>query len=149
LGLKYTAINSGVSGETTSGGLNRLNWVLNQKVDVFVLELGANDGLRGIPLKETRQNLQSMIDLVQEKNTDTDILLAGMQIPPNMGQDYTTEFRKIYPELAEENNLKLIPFILDGVAGIPELNLPDGIHPTAEGQKIVRENIWEVLKDVL
>jgi len=149
LGLNYTAINSGLSGETTSGGLNRLNWVLNQKVDVFVLELGANDGLRGIPLKETRTNLQSIIDLVKEKNPNTEIILAGMQIPPNMGQDYTTEFRKIYPELAEENDVKLIPFILDGVAGIPDLNLPDGIHPTAEGQKIVRENIWEVLKDVL
>ena len=149
LGLNYAAINSGVSGETTSGGLNRLNWVLNQKVDVFVLELGANDGLRGIPLRETRENLQSIIDLVREKNPDTEIILAGMQIPPNMGQAYTSEFKKIYPDLAEENEVRLIPFILDGVAGIPDLNLPDGIHPTAEGQKIVRENIWKVLKDVL
>ncbi|MFH6601927.1 arylesterase [Maribacter algicola] len=149
LGLDYTAINSGLSGETTSGGLNRLDWVLNQKVAIFILELGANDGLRGIPLDETRQNLQSIIDLVQAKNSDTEIILAGMQIPPNMGQDYTTEFRKIYPDLAEKNGLRLIPFILDGVAGIPELNLPDGIHPTAEGHKIVRDNVWEVLKEVL
>ncbi len=149
LELNYTAINSGLSGETTSGGLNRLNWVLNQKVDVFVLELGANDGLSGIPLKETRKNLQSIINLVKEKNPSTEIILAGMQIPPNMGQDYTDEFRKIYPELASENEVRLIPFLLDGVAGIPELNLQDGIHPTAEGQKIVRENVWEVLEDVL
>lgn len=149
LELNYTAINSGLSGETTSGGLNRLNWVLNQKVDVFVLELGANDGLRGIPLKETRKNLQAIIDLVKEKNPNTEIILAGMQIPPNMGQDYTDEFRKIYPELASENEVRLIPFLLDGVAGIPELNLQDGIHPTAEGQKIVRENVWEVLEEVL
>ncbi|WP_273566342.1 arylesterase [Maribacter halichondriae] len=149
LGMNYTAINSGLSGETTSGGLNRLNWVLNQKTDVFVLELGANDGLRGIPLKETRKNLQSIIDLVKEKNPSTKIILAGMQIPPNMGQDYTDEFRKIYPELAAENDLRLIPFLLDGVAGIPELNLQDGIHPTAEGQKIVRENVWKVLEEVL
>lgn len=149
LGLNYTAINSGLSGETTSGGLNRLNWVLNQKVDVFVLELGANDGLRGIPLKETRNNLQSIIDLVKAKNPNTEIILAGMQIPPNMGQNYTTEFRKIYPDLAEKNKLQLIPFLLEGVAGIPELNLQDGIHPTAEGQKIVRDNIWGILKDLL
>ncbi len=149
LGLDYTVINSGLSGETTSGGRNRLDWVLNQKVDVFVLELGANDGLRGIPLAETRSNLQAMIDLVRQKNADTQIVLAGMQIPPNMGPEYTTEFRKIFPELAEENQIALIPFLLEGVAGIPELNLEDGIHPTPEGHKIVRENIWAVLEQVL
>lgn len=149
LELNYTAINSGLSGETTSGGLNRLAWVLNQKVDVFVLELGANDGLRGVPLKETRANLQAIIDLVRKKNENTEIVLAGMQIPPNMGEDYTTEFRKIFPELAEENNVGLIPFLLEGVAGNRELNLEDGIHPTAEGQKIVMENIWNVLGDML
>lgn len=149
LELNYTAINSGLSGETTSGGLNRLGWVLNQKVDVFVLELGANDGLRGVPLKETRANLQAIIDLVRKKNENTEIVLAGMQIPPNMGEAYTTEFRKIFPELAEENNVGLIPFLLDGVAGNRELNLEDGIHPTAEGQKIVMENIWNVLGDMV
>ncbi|NHF57814.1 arylesterase [Flavobacteriaceae bacterium TP-CH-4] len=149
LGLEYTAINSGLSGETTTGGLNRLQWVLNQKVDVFVLELGANDGLRGIPLKETRSNLQAIIDRVKEKNPETKIVLAGMQIPPNMGQEYTKEFRTIFPELAEKNGLQLIPFLLDGVAGRPELNLPDGIHPTAEGQKKVMENVWAVLGEIL
>ena len=149
LGLDYTVINSGLSGETTSGGINRLNWVLKQDVDVFVLELGANDGLRGIPLAETRKNLQAMIDVVQEKNKETIIVLAGMQIPPNMGPEYTTEFRKIFPELAEENQIPLIPFLLDGVAGIPELNLEDGIHPTPEGHEIVRDNVWSVLKTVV
>ena len=149
LGLDYTVINSGLSGETTSGGRNRLNWVLKQDVDVFVLELGANDGLRGIPLAETRKNLQAIIDVVKEKNKETIIVLAGMQIPPNMGPEYTTEFRKIFPELAEENQIALIPFLLDGVAGIPELNLEDGIHPTPEGHEIVRDNVWSVLKTVV
>ncbi len=149
LDLGYTVINSGLSGETTSGGLNRLDWVLNQKVDVFVLELGANDGLRGIPLAETRKNLQAMIDMVRTKNPESEIILAGMQIPPNLGIDYTTEFKNIYPELAEKNNVALIPFLLEGVAGIPELNLEDGIHPTVEGQKIVATTVWQVLKPIL
>ncbi len=149
LGLKYTVINSGVSGETTSGGLNRLNWVLKQEVAIFVLELGANDGLRGVPLGETRKNLQEIIDAVKAKNSDTQIVLAGMQIPPNMGPEYTTEFRTIFPELAAQNGIPLIPFLLEGVAGIRELNLEDGIHPTAEGHKIVRENVWRVLEPVL
>lgn len=149
LGLGYTVINSGLSGETTSGGLNRLSWVLNQEVDVFVLELGANDGLRGIPLDETRNNLQTMIDLVREKNANTQIVLAGMQIPPNMGPEYTTEFRKIFPELAQSNQIPLIPFLLEGVAGIPELNLEDGIHPSPEGHEIVSENVWDVLEGIV
>ena len=149
LGLRYKVINAGLSGETTAGGKSRLQWVLNQKVDIFVLELGANDGLRGVPLNETRNNLQAIIDMVWQKNADTKIILAGMMIPPNMGQDYTTEFRTIFPELAEKNKVLLIPFLLDGVAGNPDLNLDDGIHPTAGGQKIVRENVWSILKNLL
>ncbi len=149
LGLDYEVINAGLSGETTSGGKNRLDWVLNQKVDVFVLELGANDGLRGVPLSETKTNLQEIIDMVRQKNKDTKIIIAGMMIPPNMGQDYSTEFRTIFPDLANKNEIKLIPFLLDGVAGNPDLNLEDGIHPTAEGQKIVANNVWTILKDVL
>ncbi|WP_299532875.1 arylesterase [Ulvibacterium sp.] len=149
LGMDYTVINSGLSGETTASGRNRLDWVLNQKADIFILELGANDGLRGIPLEETRTNLQAIIDAVLEKNPNTQIVLAGMQIPPNMGQDYTSEFRKIFPELAEKNTLPLIPFLLEGVAGNPELNQEDGIHPTVEGQKIVADNVWAVLEGVL
>ena len=149
LELAYTVVNAGLSGETTSGGLNRLDWVLNQNVDIFVLELGANDGLRGIPLKETKANLQAIIDLVWKKNPDTKIILAGMQIPPNMGQDYTTEFKNIWTDLAKTNDVKLIPFLLDGVGGVPSLNQADGIHPTIEGHKILAENVWEVLEGVI
>lgn len=149
LQLDYKVINAGLSGETTASGKNRLNWVLNQKVDIFVLELGANDGLRGIPLTETRNNLQSIIDIVLQKNPGTEIVLAGMQIPPNMGKAYTTEFRDIFPELAKKNNAALIPFLLKDVAGIPALNQGDGIHPTTEGQKIVANNVWETLKDLV
>lgn len=149
LGLDYKVINSGLSGETTSGGLNRLDWVLNQPVAIFVLELGANDGLRGIPIDQSMENLQKMIDMVKQKDADTQIILAGMQIPPNMGETYTRQFKEMYPALAQENNILLIPFLLEGVAGNPELNLEDGIHPTAEGQKIVHENVWEILKTVV
>ena len=149
LNLNYTVVNAGLSGETTASGRNRLDWVLNQKADVFILELGANDGLRGIPLNETRLNLQAIVNSVKEKNPDTVIILAGMQIPPNMGQEYTTEFRRIFPELADQNETYLIPFLLDNVAGIPELNQEDGIHPTVQGQKIVANNVWEVLEPVL
>ena len=149
LELGYKVVNAGLSGETTASGKSRLNWVLNQKIDVFVLELGANDGLRGIPLAETRNNLQAIIDMVWVKNPDTKIVIAGMQIPPNMGQDYTYEFRTIFPSLAEKNNITLIPFLLDKVAGLPDLNQTDGIHPTVEGHKIVATNVWAVLEDVL
>lgn len=149
LGLPYQVVNAGLSGETTASGKNRVSWVLNQKVDIFLLELGANDGLRGIPLNETRNNLQAIIDIVREKNPETKIILAGMQMPPNLGEDYTNEFKNIFPELAEKNGIKLIPFLLENVAGIPELNQEDGIHPTIKGQKIVAENVWVVLEDLL
>jgi acyl-CoA thioesterase-1 len=149
LNIDYSVVNAGLSGETTAGGLGRLDWVLNQKVDIFILELGANDGLRGIPLSDTRANLQAMIDMVWKKNPDTKIVLAGMQIPPNMGQTYTNEFKNIWKNLADKNNLKLIPFLLDGVGGVPALNQADGIHPTAAGHKILANNVWEVLKEII
>jgi acyl-CoA thioesterase-1 len=149
LSLKYTVINSGLSGETSAGGKSRINWVLNQKVDIFILELGANDGLRGIPLKETRKNLQAIIDAVLAKNAATKIVLAGMQLPPNMGIDYITEFKTIFPELAKKNGLKLIPFLLKDVGGIPALNQADGIHPTGKGHKILANNAWVILKPML
>jgi acyl-CoA thioesterase-1 len=149
LGLPYKVINAGISGETTAGGKNRIDWVLNQKVDIFVLELGANDGLRGVPLTETRRNLQAIIDIVKKKNPDTKIILAGMQIPPNLGIEYTTEFNNIFSELAAKNNLTLIPFLLENVAGIADLNQNDGIHPTAEGHKILADNTWVILKEYL
>ena len=149
LSLPYEVVNAGLSGETTAGGKNRINWVLNQKVDVFVLELGANDGLRGVPLTETKSNLQAIIDVVKEKNPDTKIVLVGMEIPPNMGEAYTSEFRNIFPYLAKKNKLELVPFLLQNVGGVKELNQQDGIHPTAEGQKILANNVWKVLKPVI
>ncbi|MBK9254894.1 MAG: arylesterase [Saprospiraceae bacterium] len=149
LNLKYTVINAGLSGETTSGGLNRITWVLKQKVDVFVLELGANDVLRGLDLKETESNLSAIIDKVLESNPNTKIILAGMQAPPNMGTEYTRTFASIFPKLAKKYNAALIPFLLEDVASIPALNLADGKHPNEEGQKIVCENVWRVLEQVL
>ena len=149
LGLDYTVVNSGLSGETSAGGRSRIKWVLSQKIDVFVLELGANDGLRGVPLQETRENLQAIIDAVQDKYPDTTIILAGMQLPPNMGLEYTSDFSTIFYELAEKNELELIPFILKDVGGVPELNQNDGIHPTIEGQMIVASNVWAVLGKVI
>jgi len=149
LHLNYTVVNAGLSGETSAGGLNRLEWVLKQKVAIFVLELGANDGLRGTALNKTRSNLQSIIDAVLKKNPNTRIVLAGMQMPPNLGAEYTTEFRQLFPDLAEKNNATLIPFLLENVAGIPELNQPDGIHPTIEGQQIVANTVWEVLRPLV
>lgn len=149
LNLSYSVVNSGVSGETTAGGRSRIDWVLNQEPNIFVLELGANDGLRGVPLSETKVNLQFIIDAVKKKYPKIKIVLAGMQIPPNMGQDYTSEFRQIFPDLAKKNDLALIPFLLENVGGIPELNQADGIHPTEEGHKIVAKNVWPVLKPLL
>lgn len=147
LGKNYKVINGGLSGETTAGGLSRLDWFLEDQPDIFVLELGGNDGLRGIQLSETKKNLLAIIDKVQSKYPETKIILAGMQIPPNMGPEYSEEFSQIYPSVAEEKNVKLIPFLLENVGGIKELNLPDGIHPTEEGHKIVFENVWEYLKE--
>ena len=149
LGLDYQVVNAGLSGETTASGRNRMEWVLDDAISVVIIELGANDGLRGIPLDETRRNLQAMVDMVQEKLPNASIILAGMQIPPNMGPEYTSEFRNIFPQLAEKEDIALIPFLLEGVAGIPELNQGDGIHPTEKGQELVAENVWEVLAGLL
>ncbi len=149
LGLTYKVVNAGVSGETTSGGNSRIDWVLRQPVDIFILELGGNDGLRGIPLTETRQNLQAIMDKVKAKYPATKIVLAGMQIPPNMGKTYANEFRDLYTELAEKNDVALIPFLLEGVGGIRKLNQADGIHPTPEGHRIVAGNVWDVLANEL
>jgi acyl-CoA thioesterase-1 len=149
LKLPYRVVNAGLSGETTAGGNSRVDWLLRQPVDVFVLELGANDGLRGIQVSETAQNLQSIIDKVKAKYPETRIILAGMEVPPNMGNKYVTEFRSVFRNIAGKNNIPLVPFMLEGVGGVPELNLADGIHPTSEGHKIVAENVWMVLKTVL
>jgi len=149
LGHAYRVVSAGVSGETTSAGLRRFEWISRQPIDVLVLALGANDGLRGIDVEHTRENLQAIIDLAREKHPEIEIVLAGMLAPPNMGERFTTDFREIFPRLAEENELALIPFLLEGVAGDPALNLPDGIHPDAAGHRIVADNVWAVLRPLL
>lgn len=149
LGMPYKVVNAGLSGETTAGGKSRVDWILKQPVDVFVLELGANDGLRGISTEETYANLKTIIEKVRTKNPEVEIVLAGMQLPPSMGQTYAADFREVYTRIAAEENVALIPFLLEGVGGDPELNQTDGIHPTVEGQKIVADNVWEILAPVL
>lgn len=142
-------INAGLSGETSAGGLARIDWVLRQPVDIFILELGANDGLRGLPLDQTEKNLQGIIDKVKARYPSAKLVLAGMLVPPNMGTDYSKKFQTIYPALAKKNNATLIPFLLEGVAGNEKLNLPDGIHPNLEGQKIVANTVFTKLKPLL
>ncbi len=149
LGLPYTCVNAGLSGETTADGVNRIEWVLQQHVDIFVLELGANDMLRGLPITESKKNLQAMLDKVKAKYPACKLVVAGMLAPPNLGAVYTDAFRDMYPALAKRNNAVLIPFLLENVGGVPDLNLPDGIHPNSEGQKIVAETVWKVLKPML
>lgn len=146
LGLDYTVINAGLSGETTSGGLQRLDWVLRQRVDVFALELGANDMLRGLPLDQTKANLESIISTVRATYPEARILLLEMLAAPNMGADYQRDFKQIYTDIAREMDVVLLPFFLEGVAGDPALLLPDGKHPNAKGQRIVAANVWKTLK---
>lgn len=148
-GLPWRVVNAGLSGETTAGGLRRLDWILRQKVDIFVIELGGNDGLRGIPPATTRANLETMIRRVRERQPAVKVVLAGMQLPTNMGPEHTRDFAAIYPEVAREQDAVLIPFLLEGVGGVPALNLPDGIHPTPQGHAIVAETVWAVLRPLL
>lgn len=150
LGLPYRCINSGLSGETTAGGSQRVDWAISQQpVDIFVLELGGNDALRGLKPEESIKNLQTIIDKVKAKYPSVKIVLAGMEAPRNMGKDYTTAFHQIYPKLASQNKIPLIPFILEGVGGVAELNQKDGIHPSVEGNLIIVETIWQTLKPIL
>jgi len=149
LQLPYKVVNAGVSGETTAGGKGRIEWILRQPVNIFVLELGGNDGLRGIPIAETSRNLQAIIDKVKEKYPQARIILAGMQVPPNMGRNYATAFRVVFQQLAARNNVELIPFLLENVGGIAALNQGDGIHPNPEGHRIVAENVWKVLQGLM
>ena len=149
LDLKYEVVNAGLSGETTSGGLKRLDWVMKQKVDLFILELGANDMLRGLPIDETRKNLAAIISGVKAKNPNVKIGLCEMMAPPNMGDDYVSEFTKIYKDLSAPSDIVFFPFFLEGVAGHSDLMLQDGKHPNAEGQKIVAQNVWAVLEGML
>jgi acyl-CoA thioesterase-1 len=146
LNLPYKVINAGLSGETTAGGVTRINWLLKQQIDIFVLELGANDGLRGLKVTETKKNLQLILDTVKSRYPNAKRILLGMEVPPNMGGKYVSDFRVIFREVAEKNRIPFVPFMLEGVAGNVEFNLRDGIHPTGEGYKIVAENVWKVLK---
>jgi acyl-CoA thioesterase-1 len=147
--LPYTVVNAGLSGDTTAGGLRRIDWILKQPVDILIVELGGNDGLRGIPVSDTRSNLQSIIDRARSKYPKAKILLAGMKMPANMGADYTAEFEKVFAELAKKNKTAFVPFLLENVGGKPDLNQPDRIHPTPAGHEIVAQNIWPVLQPLL
>ena len=149
LDWNFKAVNGGSSGETSAGGLSRIDWMLRQPVSVFVLELGGNDGLRGIDLDATKKNLQKIIDRVEAKYPDAEIVITGMQVPPNLGPEYTSNFKGIYPELAEENNAELIPYFLDDLGGDSELMQSDGIHPTEAGHRLLAEKTWKVLKPIL
>ena len=149
-GLPYTVANAGVSGDTTAGGLRRVAWALGQQgADVLVVALGGNDGLRGIQPEQTRENLAGIIDKARTKNPQMKVVIAGMQMPDNMGAEFTTKFKELYPGIAKEKKVALVPFLLEGVGGSEELNQEDRIHPTAEGQAKVAETVWKVLKGEL
>ncbi len=148
-GYNVEAVNAGVSGETSAGGVRRIDWVLQRPFDIFVLELGGNDALRGVEPENTKENLQRIIDKVSENRPESVIVLAGMEAPPNMGEDYILEFRQVFRDLAENNEVIFIPFILEGVAGEPDLNQADGVHPTAEGHRIIASHVWPYLEPLL
>jgi len=147
-GLAYRVVNAGLSGDTTAGGLRRIDWVLRQPVDIFILELGGNDGLRGLPLATARANLEAIMQRVRARNPQVRIVLAGMQLPTSMGP-YAEAFARLFPDLAAAAGVELIPFLLEGVGGVPELNLPDGIHPTVEGHRRIAEVVWPHLRPLL
>ncbi len=149
LGLNFRVVNAGVSGETSSGGLGRIDWLLRQGLDVLVLELGGNDGLRGLSTDVTKRNLQAIVGKTREIYPEATIVLAGMQLPPNLGLEYTSRFRAIFPDLARENDVHLIPFLLEGVGGVDSMMQRDGIHPNRAGHRRVAENVWEVLGPIL
>jgi len=146
-GLAYDVVNAGVSGDTSAGGLSRLNWALDGDVRVLIVALGGNDALRGLPPAELRHNLSRIIEQAQARKIA--VVLAGMEAPPNYGRDYTVAFRQVYPDLAKLYHVTLLPFLLDGVAGHETLNQPDGIHPTAAGARIVADNVWSVLRPLV
>ena len=145
----FKVVNAGQSGDTSAGGLNRLDWLLKNRVDILILELGANDGLRGLPAETTKKNLQAIIDRTRGKYPEAKVIVAGMKVPPNMGGDYGRKFEAVFADLAKKNKAVLIPFVLEGVGGSRELNLADGIHPTAKGHEIVATNVWKVLEPIL
>jgi acyl-CoA thioesterase-1 len=146
-GFDYRVVNAGVSGDTSAGGLRRLDWALRLKPDIVIVALGANDGLRGQPPAALRDNLTRIVE--RARAAGARVLLAGMRVPPNYGDDYARAFAAVYPTVARATGAALAPFLLDGVAGDPRLNQPDGIHPTAEGQRVIAERIWPYLKPLL
>jgi acyl-CoA thioesterase-1 len=148
-GLRYRVANAGVSGETSAGALRRLDWLLREKAEVLIVETGANDGLRGQDPDATRANIQAILDRARRQSPAPRLVLAGMEAPPNLGREYTARFRSVFPDLARKNGAALVPFLLEGVAGVPRLNQADGIHPTAEGQRVVASNVWKVLRPLL
>jgi len=148
-GLPFTVEDAGLSGDTSAGGLRRIDWLLQRPVDILVLELGGNDGLRGLDLKSLKANLQAIIDKTKAKNPQVKIVVAGMQVPPNLGAEYARGFERLFAELAKENNAVLIPFLLEGVGGNRELNQQDLIHPSAAGHRIIAELVWRTLEPIL
>jgi acyl-CoA thioesterase-1 len=147
---RVEVVNAGVSGETTAGGRGRIDWLLRRKdLDVLLLELGGNDALRGLPPDSARANLRATIEQTKAQFPEARVVLAGMKAPPNMGASYARRFEQIYPHLAEETGAALIPFLLEGVAGRPALNQPDGIHPTSEGQRVIARTVWDTLGPLL
>ena len=148
-GWNFKVVNAGQSGDTSAGGLNRLDWLLKNRVDILILELGANDGLRGLPPETTKSNLQAIIERTKAKYPEVKVIVAGMKVPPNLGGDYGRKFEAVFVDLAKKNQAVLIPFVLEGVGGSRELNLPDGVHPTAKGHEIVAANVWKVLEPIL
>jgi acyl-CoA thioesterase-1 len=148
-GLRYRVVNAGVSGETSAGARRRIDWLLREPAAVLVLETGANDGLRGQEPEATRANLRAILDRARRQSPPPRLVIAGMQAPPNLGASYTQRFRAVFPEVAKEYGAGYVPFLLEGVAGVPRLNQADGIHPTPEGQRLVAENVWRALKPLL
>jgi acyl-CoA thioesterase-1 len=148
-GMSYQVVNAGVSGETSSSLLRRIDWLLRQPIDLIVIETGANDGLRGIPIETMRSNVRQIIDRVKDARPNARIVLAQMEAPPNLGTSYTQRFRAVFPDVAAETGAVLLPFLLDGVAGRRELNQGDGIHPNMRGERIVAENVWKGLRPLL
>ncbi|MFN2622709.1 MAG: arylesterase [Chthoniobacterales bacterium] len=148
-GLPFAVQNAGLSGDTSAGGLRRIDWLLQRPIDVLVIELGANDGLRGLDLKSMKANLQAIIDKAKAKNPAVKIVLAGMQVPPNLGPEYAGGFQRVFVELARENNATLIPFLLEGVGGRRELNQADLIHPNPAGHRIIADLVWRTLEPIL
>ena len=147
--VAVVVVNAGLSGETTAGGARRIIWVLKQPVDILLIELGGNDALRGLDLKQTEENLRAIIQTARERHPQVKIILGGMKAPPNLGADFTARFETLYPRIAKDTGVTLIPFILEGVGGVAELNQADGIHPTAEGQKVIAETVWSFVKPML